>query len=288
MNVPPLTLRIPKGAPLTAAEMDENLRRLRDFANALSALYEIVFNADGTFKNDSVLTAAIKDRQITQSKLDWLANFYGVAIGTDTYSVTINPTAAFTYGDGVAGSFVCVIKFPNTNTGACTLNVNAAGAKPIVKLGGSALLAGEIIAGSIHWLSYDGADFQLLSAVAPPSPASLKFVSAETAIPVTDTTLNWPHGLSATPRWLRSVLVCKQADTGYAVGDEVNLANIVRLQPNSQAWYNVACESANAVQVYVTAEGGPPWAIKDKTLGTIQGAANLDKTKWKLKVYAEV
>lgn len=137
--------------------------------NGLAALYEVSFNSDGVLKNDSVLTAAVKDRQITQPKLDWVANFYAVAVGTDIYSVTINPTAGFTYGDGVTTSFLGLVKFTNGNTGPATLNVNAGGAKPIKKPSGSALAAGDLIAGSIHILAFDGTVFQLLTALPTPS-----------------------------------------------------------------------------------------------------------------------
>lgn len=163
MNVPPLTLRLEKGSPLTSEEHDQNIKLLRDFCDGLAKLFEIVFNADGTLKNNSVGEDSLIDRAVTQRKLDWLANFYGVAAGVDNYTVAILPDADFTYGDGVAGSFFCIVKFTNANTGAVTLDVNGEGAKDVKKLSGEALLGGEILAGSVHLLVYDGANFQIAS-----------------------------------------------------------------------------------------------------------------------------
>ncbi len=167
MTVPPLTFRIPAGVPLTAENHDANLRTLRDFADGLARLFEIVFNADGTLKNSTIGEASFKDRAVTQRKLDWLANFFGTASGVDIYAATIAPDTGFTvasYGDGAATAFLCIIKFTNANTGPATLNVNAGGAKSIKKLTGGDLVAGDILAGSVHLLAYDGTFFQLLSA----------------------------------------------------------------------------------------------------------------------------
>lgn len=167
MRVPPLTFRLEKGTALTSAEIDKNFRLLKDFANGLAALFETVFNADGTLKTGAVTSDSLADRSVIQRKLDWLANFYETAAGTDTYSATINPTADFTLGDGADTAFLCILKFTNANTGACSLDVNAIGPKPIKKFGDQALVAGEIAAGSVHVLVYDGTNFQLMTALNP-------------------------------------------------------------------------------------------------------------------------
>jgi hypothetical protein len=177
MTVPPLTFRIEKGSPLTAEDHDENLKLLRDFCDGLAKLFEIVFNADGSLKVLSVGNEQLKDRAVTQRKLDWLANFFGTATGVDNYAVTINPVGGFlidpetglaraAYGDGVTKSFIVAVKFPAANTGAVTLNLNGEGAVDVKKIFGGVLAplqAGDIAAGSIHILSYDGTQFQTLS-----------------------------------------------------------------------------------------------------------------------------
>lgn len=79
------------------------------------------------------------------------------ALGTDTYTVTYNPSPALYI---INQKFL--IKFVNSNTGAATLNVNGLGAKPIKKNVSSALEAGNIAAGQILLLAYDGTNFQII------------------------------------------------------------------------------------------------------------------------------
>jgi hypothetical protein len=77
------------------------------------------------------------------------------ATGTDTYAVTGGITA-YTAGFGI------IALFTNANTGAATLNVNSLGAKAIKKSGSTALSAGDIAAGQILFLIYDGTNFQVV------------------------------------------------------------------------------------------------------------------------------
>lgn len=84
---------------------------------------------------------------------------YGADAGAnDTYAITLVP-AISAYATGQVFTF-----YANTaNTGACTLNVNAKGAKTIKKLHDQDLEDGDIEAGSIVQVSYDGTNFQLLT-----------------------------------------------------------------------------------------------------------------------------
>ena len=79
---------------------------------------------------------------------------YGTASGTNTYAVTIADTI-------LAVGRKITVRFTNANTGASTLNLNGQGAKSITKAGGGALTAGNIKAGGIYSLVYDGTSFQL-------------------------------------------------------------------------------------------------------------------------------
>ena len=47
---------------------------------------------------------------------------------------------------------------PSTNTGACTININAIGAKAITKTGSTALAAGDIQSGAVIQIIYDGTE----------------------------------------------------------------------------------------------------------------------------------
>lgn len=82
----------------------------------------------------------------------------GTAGGTDTYTSTLDNGAI----TALTNQWF-VIKFTNANTGAATLNINAIGAKSLKKTDGTALSSGDIDAGSIHLLVYDGTNLQVLS-----------------------------------------------------------------------------------------------------------------------------
>jgi len=81
--------------------------------------------------------------------------------GSDTYVITISP-ALTAYTTGQVISFTA-----NTaNTGAATLNVNGLGAKTIKKLHDQDLATGDIEAGSVITVVYDGTNFQMTSQIA--------------------------------------------------------------------------------------------------------------------------
>lgn len=77
---------------------------------------------------------------------------------SDAYEVTLAPapTAYFT-------GMVVKFKANTLNTGACTLNVNSLGAKTLKKNYNSDLATGDILAGQIVTVIYDGTNFQVLS-----------------------------------------------------------------------------------------------------------------------------
>lgn len=83
-------------------------------------------------------------------------NNYGTATGTNTLTLTASP-AITTLIEGLT------IRFKNTtaNTGAVTLNVNGLGAKAVRKNGGVNLSTGNLKAGGIYTVCYDGASFIL-------------------------------------------------------------------------------------------------------------------------------
>lgn len=78
------------------------------------------------------------------------------AAGTDTYTATFSE-------DILLGYFNMMrlrVKFTNANTGASTININGLGAIAIKKSVTTALAAGDILAGGIYDLTYDGTNFQ--------------------------------------------------------------------------------------------------------------------------------
>jgi len=63
------------------------------------------------------------------------------------------------YTAGAQYSFIA----QNTNTGAVTLDIDSLGVKSVTKFGTTALSAGDIVAGAMTLVEYDGTRFQLLN-----------------------------------------------------------------------------------------------------------------------------
>lgn len=107
------------------------------------------------------MTNQFGTRGVTNNFLHWTALPFGTATGTDTYVVNITPDLSPVFGDGVVTSAILWVKFTNANTGAATLKFNTLDAKPIKKNASEALVAGDILAGGIYALSWDGTNWQL-------------------------------------------------------------------------------------------------------------------------------
>lgn len=78
--------------------------------------------------------------------------------GTNTIVATATPTLT-AYAAGQTYSFVAA----NSNTAAATLSIDGLTAKSITKNGTAALSAGDIQAGKLTWVEYDGTTFQLIN-----------------------------------------------------------------------------------------------------------------------------
>lgn len=79
------------------------------------------------------------------------------ASGTDTYTANVD----FTLIEAYKNFQRFYIKFTNTNTGPATINISSRGAVAIKKNATEDLVAGDIIAGRIYELIYDGTYFQI-------------------------------------------------------------------------------------------------------------------------------
>jgi hypothetical protein len=86
-----------------------------------------------------------------------LNNLITVA-GTNTLTGLATP-ALTGYATGAQYSFIA----QNTNTAAVTIDIDTLGVKSITKNGSTALLAGDIIAGAVILIEYDGTRFQLVN-----------------------------------------------------------------------------------------------------------------------------
>lgn len=103
------------------------------------------------------------------------------ASGTDTYTATIAPAPS-----AYATNQTFLIRFTNANTGASTINLNGLGAKSLVKNGATALASGDIPAGAILLISYDGTNFQVVGGINASSGGA--FVPYDKATQTTDIT----------------------------------------------------------------------------------------------------
>ena len=142
---------------------------------------------------------------------------------TNTIVVTPSPTV----GSYTAG-LTLEIKVAVTNTGAVTINANGLGAQALKKGNGTtALVAGDLVAGQIIKVEYDGTNFQLLtpSALALNSngsaasltnvPNGVTYKSGTTTKNATDAsqTQNIPHGLGGVPKYVKITAMLNDVNT---------------------------------------------------------------------------
>ena len=116
-------------------------------ANIPMGGYKITNLGAGTLAND-----AVRVSQLQAGSFSYLA-----VTGSDTIIGNCTP-ALTTYTTGNAFNFVVA----TTNTGAVTINVDGLGAKAITKSGSTALVAGDLVAGTMVYIVYDGTRFQLV------------------------------------------------------------------------------------------------------------------------------
>lgn len=82
----------------------------------------------------------------------------GSIAGADTITGTV-PDPFTAYANGQKFDFIAAAD----NTGAVTINLNGLGAKAVTKQGTTALRAGDIRAGAVVQIAYDGTRFQIVS-----------------------------------------------------------------------------------------------------------------------------
>jgi hypothetical protein len=90
---------------------------------------------------------------------DTTPNYYAAdTTNTNSYAVTLTPPAT-----GLNTGTVVYFKVSNANTGASTINVNTLGVKNIDKGGTTPLAPGDLLAGIIYTIIYDGVEWQLVN-----------------------------------------------------------------------------------------------------------------------------
>lgn len=291
---PALQLRIPKGEPLTAVEMDNNFSSLRDYCVELaSTLAEVeadvaaqIATAQAAF--DAAIDAQSGDIWMYPSGIGSDVNIY---TATNAYVVTMPSNPPHSYAAGL------LIRFRATagNTGAATLNLYDYSAVPI-KLGavaitnrsGGSLVAGDIVAGQIVEVVYTGSVFQLLT---PVNTGVIPWGSTSDlySFPTTGHAVAIAHNLGALPTKLRVVMVCITGGTaGYAENDEVEIYNCKAVDATGTAVWPVTV-SADATNVTIAMHSVATFRIANKGGGISPDLyANTGITTFKLKAYASL
>lgn len=103
-------------------------------------------------------------QEIPNQIRDYINKYLNYADDTgaaDAYAVTLDPAPA-----NYAAPLMVFFKAVNANTGASTLNVNSLGVKAIRKNGTAVLESGDISAGAVVCVVYDGTNFQLIGTTA--------------------------------------------------------------------------------------------------------------------------
>ena len=183
------------------------------------------------------------------------------AQANDTYVITLSP-ALTAY---VAG-FPVRFKANTANTGAATLNVNSLGAIAIKKFGTTNDVAtGDILAGQIVNVVYDGTNFQMLSCV-----EDIVNLTTDSSPDLTsDYCKTWDASASTYKKVLLNnfgALACSQAD------QETATSNTVYVTPGRQQYHPSAAKA---------------WGVCDLTgaLGMSYNVSSVTDTSTSVKVF---
>lgn len=178
LNLPIDSLRASKflafdanGKPIAAAGTSADLGPVTPFIDTLlddvdAATARATLLAAGTAANNAFTGSNTFEKGIN----------YIAASGTNAYTATLSP-AITAYQTGA----IYYISFANANTSTTpTLNLNSLGAKTIINIAGSALIAGEV--DGYHVLQYDGTNLRLLNPHRPRSRGALVYNSSNQSI----------------------------------------------------------------------------------------------------------
>jgi hypothetical protein len=191
----------PTGNQNTIPQSDNGapLQKVSQYPQKATASLLGVVVPDGT--STTVDGTGMISAVVTPSKIQQETFVYATDTGTaNAYAVALSPAPTL-----VAGSVV-VFKATSANTGASTLAVNGGSAISIKKSATVALASGDIVAGQIVEVRYDGTNFQLASGAGGGSTTTFggdlqtidsthqKVVGID-GIPI-DTTVTWVDGMT--------------------------------------------------------------------------------------------
>ena len=134
---------------------------------------------------------------------------YGIAAGTNTYTVTIAGVTGYVDGDTYA------IKFTNGNDADSTININGLGAVTMVKQSTIQVTGGDIKAGQELILIYDGTNFQCIG-VAPNQ--LFAFVTNDDSVTITKGQPVYAFGAAGNRMSVKLALNTSDATSAQTVG----------------------------------------------------------------------
>ncbi len=116
----------------------------------------------GGFKLTGVGLATARTDAASIANMQNQTGLYVSAVGGSADVITLTPSPAITvYAAGQVFSWIA----SGANTTNVTVNVSGVGAKALTRNGTTALIAGDILSGSLISAQYDGAQFQLLNPI---------------------------------------------------------------------------------------------------------------------------
>ena len=134
----------------------------------------------------------------------------------------------------------------NTNTGAVTLDIDSLGVKSVTKFGTTALAAGDIVAGAITLVEYDGTRFQLLNV----TNNNFKFIVEPTTISATAATgtINYDvatqsivyYTTNATANWTMNFRASSSATLNSLMSTGQTITVTFMATQGATAYYNSA------------------------------------------------
>lgn len=145
------------------------------------------FVADGDYNLVMAKNATVFKTQAPVSVFDGAAQ----VTQADTGAVNAYATSSSVLEKALRTGLRAWINVVNSNTGPATFAYNGLAAKAIVNAGNTALTAGQLLAGSIYQLEYNGTAWQL---AAPPGPSYFGITGAEIFAGVTPTNFTFPAG----------------------------------------------------------------------------------------------
>lgn len=177
VNTGPCTLNV-NSLGAKSLKMNSNLDPVDGYIKA-GAIVTVLY--DGT--NFQILSVSGKP-SVSQTGEELYAADGG---STDDYAVTLNPVPV-AYVTGMTVRF----KANTVNTGPATLNVNALGAKSIVKYVNTALANADIAAGMFCTVIYDGTNFVLQNPIGNVPQTALNYSNGTLTLSASGTTTITP------------------------------------------------------------------------------------------------